>query len=306
MDCFRLIDFWIFINQVNLISLSVYNLYTLFGREHILRKKIQEIVEEHPEGLFKNTLIQILEKEGIASRMTIYKHLGEYADKNGHNIIEFKKIGKRRICFPTIFTMSTREITKKLESVNKLLEFIDNNPTLGNYVITWKNYKKNKTKIKQKKISEIIDLNEFLQNSKKFLRNGDISAKQTNCQNKIIKELSFFLVDYINREYKKHSEKLRDDLIRNISDITKTCLKIHSKTLQNKEFRQLSKILKETMNIEKIGFEYDVNLNRNLNEKEFEENILLYQKLVKLRFEKDDKNQKEKIVSDFIECFLNN
>ena len=263
-------------------------------------------MEEHPEGLFKNTLIQILEKEGIASRMTIYKHLEEYADKNGYNIIEFRKIGKRRICFPTIFTISTGEISKKFERVSKLLEFIGRNPTLGSYVITRKYYKKNKTKIKQKKISEIIDVNEFLQHSEKFFRNGDILVKQTSCQNKIIKEMSFFLVDYINREYKKHSEKLRDDLIRHISDITKTCLKIHSKTFQNKEFQQLLKILKETMNIEEIGFEYDINLNRNLNEKEFEENILLYQKLVKLRFKKDDKTQKEKIVSDFIECFLNN
>lgn len=285
-------------------------------RKQIVENTIRGILEEHPEGLYKNDIITQLEKRGITTRATFYQHFKEYCDPKSANLIKIKKYGKRDLCFPTSYTLVTVEFSRKLVVVNGLLDFIEKNPDIGNVLIITKKRKRAKTLARteifhKRNIIEFVDAQEFLK--KRVLRNKiKIEIVPVGARNSILKELPFYLVNKINSVYKSHSNKLKKELVKELFPVMNYCVDIFSNSISKNplDAREVfGTLIKKIDRIENVSVgPYTTNASpAYISTREFEDIVWYYFFLVSLHFSNNrgiEDTKEQQIVTNFIREFF--
>jgi len=285
-------------------------------REQIVIDTIKEILEDHPEGMYKDHLISELEKKGVSTRTTFYKHLKEYCDPKSANLIKLKKHGKRELCYPTSYTLVTAEFYRKLVVVNDLLDFIAKNPDIGNVLIITKKRKRTKTLARteifhKRNIIEFVDAQEFLK--KRVLRNKiEIEIVPVGARNSILKELPFYLVNKINSVYKSHSNKLKKELVKELFPVMNYCVNIFSNSISKNPLdarKVFGTLIKKIDLIENVSVgPYTTNASPiYISTREFEDIVWYYFFLVSLHFSNNfgiEDTKEQQIVTNFIREFF--
>ena len=287
------------------------------AREKSVDKAIIRILGEHPEGMHKNELIQILVEGHITTKTTFYKNLPKYSDSKGKNIILLKKHGKRELCLPTNYVLITTEFNRKLIAVNDLLNFIAKNPDLGNAVLITKKSKRVKTLARTEilhkhQIIEFVDPQKFLKKKKMAKNKMRINVVPIGTRNSILKELPYYLVHRINSVYRSHSNKLKKELVKELFPIMNYCVEIFSRSISKNplDAREVfGTLLHKIDDISNVSFgPYTVLANTAyISTREFEDVVWYYFFLVSLHFSNNlgtEGTKEQQVVSNFIHEFF--
>jgi len=289
----------------------------MINRDQIAENEIRKILEEHPKGMSKDHLITLLEKRGVTTRATFYKHLPEYCDPKSANLIKLKPHGKRELCFPTSYTLITAEFHRKLVVLYDLLDLIAKNPDIGNVLIVSKKGKRKKaitrTEIFHKRqVIEFVDPQKFLSKNKTLRNKIKINVVPIGARNSILKELPYYLVNRINSLYRSHSDKLKKELVKELFPVINKCIEIFSNSINKKSLSITGiygALIKRIDSLEDFSVgPYEVKVSPDIiSSRKFEDNVLYYFFLVSLNFSKYfhiDDTKEQKVILNFIHEFF--
>lgn len=206
------------------------------SKKHLVFEKTREILSKYElTGMSKNRLIQELQISQVASRVTVLEYLPEMADPKRGNIIELRKPqGKiTPLCFPTKSNLIMVKLKEKFRLVNKLLDLIEDYPTLGDGFIpipSFKDLHKNNEKLPPDSGTEdTSDLNLELIHSNKTTF-GELMTivhlRVHKARHDLLKELPLFLTWYLNQPKLKYSKQIKEECIKILTPIFLRSLKM--------------------------------------------------------------------------------
>ncbi|NIP62217.1 MAG: hypothetical protein GWN01_16250 [Nitrosopumilaceae archaeon] len=273
-------------------------------------REVRRILSEHEaKGITKSELVRILTKDGTATWKTVQKYWENLIDEG---ILEQRKTGyQQKRCFPTKANQRLVKFENKLETVNKLLDFVEKEPILGDCFAS------------SPKIEGFPEINSADTYSKAKPKDPiDVFAKNFREKNvsvfnittltsrrDLLKEIPSFLISYLGNPLNQYPEKTRTEIMKMINPIITKCYDIlqrdYSKTgLYSQYFAD-----KVNKNFEKfIVLFYAVKGNTLFDPTAEFLNILgRYYYCVSYRYSKDLKYEncnEQKLISAFIEEFF--
>lgn len=208
---------------------------TLSKKKEIFEKTREIISRYEQTGISKNSLVEALQHEKVASRMTVLEYLPEMTDPKRGNIIELiVPEGKiNPLCFPTKANLVLVKLKKKFKIINKLLDLIEEYPALGDCFIPipkFKELSKSKEKIEPNSgfkdashlYFEIINANKtsFIDENISFI------LRSHKARQDILKELPVFLTLYLNSSKMKYPNQVKEESIKILTPTFLRILKI--------------------------------------------------------------------------------
>lgn len=225
---------------------------TLSKKKEIFEKTREIISRYEQTGISKNILIEELQREQVASRITVLAYLPEMTDPKRGNIIELRvPEGKiNPLCFPTKSNLFLVGLKKKFKLVKDLLDLVEEHPTLGDCFIPLP--KLRNIYYDSKKIApdtgyedQTISQAEFIHSKKTSFGNVEsfITLRSHKARHDLLKELSIFLTLYLSLSKRRYPEQVKTEAIKILTPIFLRALKIFNNDYL--ESLNVSKRLKE-------------------------------------------------------------
>ena len=291
---------------------------TLSKKDEIFEKTREIIARYEQSGISKNGLIQELQSEQVASRITVLDYLPEMTDPKRGNIIELRvSEGKiNPLCFPTKANLALVQLKKKFKVVNNLLELIEKYPALGDCFIPipkFENISKNNEKIEPDtgfKDASNLYLETIHANKITFSDdNTTFSLRSHKARQDFLKELPVFLTTYLNSSKMKYSNQVKEESIKILTPTFLRTLKIfnndYSETLNvSKKAKEVIQTTLPANNMVMINL-VKSQVMPNL-EVEFLKILGRYYYTISKQFSKEmkfDSSDEQKTISKFITSF---
>lgn len=291
---------------------------TLSKKQQIFEKTREIISQYEQTGISKNALIQELQDEQVASRMTVLEYLPEMTDPRRGNIIELK-IPKGKInpiCFPTKSNLAMVKLKEKFKTVNDLLDLIEKYPDLGDCFIPIpdiRNIFKKGGEIPPDSGEEDISGMYFETIHSKKTTFGDFNSIVTlrfhKARHDLLKELPLFLTWYLNLPKMKYAKQVKEESIKILTPIFLRSLKI----LHNDYSKSINMSKQANQRIQNVlprDSAVIVRLIKSITmphtEVEFLNILGRYYYTISKQFSKDmkyDTSKEQKLISNFLVSF---
>lgn len=286
--------------------------------EAIFEKTRELLAEYELTGISKNELARLLQKYGIASRMTFYEYFDDMLDPNGANIIrQIVPAGKiNAMLFPTPSNQALIALRGKFKIVKNLLDMIEEYPLLGDTFLPVRDlsdiYKSDEILPPETGVGDNSVSNVELIHAKKTSF-GEVEAniilRSHKARHDFLKELPLFLTTYLNLPKRNYSKQVKEESIKILTPIF-----LRSLTILNAEYSEslnVSKNAKElihkTAPKDSAVFVYLIKSPPMPNlEVEFLKILGRYYYSISKQFSKNmefDSSKEQKLVSTFITSF---
>ena len=225
------------------------------SKKKAIFEKSREVLSRYElTGISKNELARLLQKYGIASRMTFYDYFEDMANPNGANIIH-KVVPEGKInylCYPTPSNQALVKLKDKFKIVRDLLDLIEKYPSLGDCFIPLPKlndiFKSNDELPPDTGYEDLNPLYTELIHAKKSSFGNVESAITLNshkARHDLLKELPLFLTTYLNLPKMNYSKQVKEESIKILTPIFLRTLKIFNNDYS--ESLNVSKKIKETI-----------------------------------------------------------